>query len=429
MQSNKILTRLNDLHPKIIDLSLDRIKTLLKKLNHPENKLQKVIHVAGTNGKGSTIAFINEICERAGLTVNRYTSPHLVNFSERIYVCGQNINELSLTKILSECEEVNAGDPITLFEITTAAAFLAFSRTPADVTLIETGLGGRFDATNVIQKPTLTIITPISKDHVNWLGHTLDKIAFEKAGILKPNVPALIGPQPTDAGLVIEKHAKKLGVKTITYSQDWELSSSPSNIYLRFKKLHSVLPIPSLQGEHQLTNAATAAIATKLLKKPEINDNVIGAGIRSTFWAGRLQKLTTASTKSFPKGWSLWIDGGHNPGAAEALATTVSQWQQKPLHIVFGYINSRDPKEFLRPLANYIKTLNAITIPGEASSMSAKECKLAAQQLGITASVSSDFMEAMDKIIKVSSKPGRILICGSLYLVGAVLRHEQTMVN
>ncbi len=239
----------------------------------------------------------------------------------------------------------------------------------------------------------------------------------------------MIGPQPTDAGLVIEKHAKKLGVKTITYSQDWELSSSPSNIYLRFKKLHSVLPIPSLQGEHQLTNAATAAIATKLLKKPEINDNVIGAGIRSTFWAGRLQKLTTASTKSFPKGWSLWIDGGHNPGAAEALATTVSQWQQKPLHIVFGYINSRDPKEFLRPLANYIKTLNAITIPGEASSMSAKECKLAAQQLGITASVSSDFMEAVDKIIKVSSKPGRILICGSLYLVGAVLRHEQTMVN
>tara|TARA_A100001037_G_scaffold77818_1_gene69731 strand:+ start:6419 stop:7108 length:690 start_codon:yes stop_codon:yes gene_type:complete len=226
--------------------------------------------------------------------------------------------------------------------------------------------------------------------------------------------------------LVIEKHAKKLGVKTITYSQDWEFSSSLSKFYLRFKKRHYVFPIPSLEGEHQLTNAATAAIAAKLLKKSEINDDVIGTGIRSTFWAGRLQKLTTPSAKSLPRGWSLWLDGGHNPGAAEALATSLSQWQQKPLHIIFGYINSRDPKEFLRPLANYIKTLNAIKIPGEASSMSAKECKLAAQQLGITATVSSDFRGAVEKIIKVSSKPGRILICGSLYLVGAVLRHEQT---
>jgi len=426
LQSDILLARLNALHPKAIDLSLGRIKNLLRKLNNPEKLLKSIVHIAGTNGKGSTLAFIKSICENAGLKVNCYTSPHLISFAERIYLSGQNIAETTLSLILEECEEANAGSAVTLFEITTAAAFLAFSRSPADITLIETGLGGRFDATNVIEDPLLTIITPISKDHTDWLGNTITKITFEKAGILKPGSCALIGPQIPEANVVIENQAKKLGIETIRYGKDWSFSSSMDGFTLSTKNFHTDFPRPSLLGEHQVTNSATAVMASKLLTKPVITNDVISEGLISTSWEGRLQKLQGPSTKFLPKGGSLWLDGGHNPSAAKAIAKVISQWQDQPVHLIFGYMKSRDPKEFLKPLAKYIGTLHAIDIPGEQSSLTAGECKLAARDLGISATKSNSFLEAIEKITARSKKPSRILICGSLYLVGNVLNYEKT---
>lgn len=426
LQSDILLSRLNALHPKAIDLSLGRTRNLLEKLNNPEKLLKSVVHIAGTNGKGSTLAFIKSICEKSGLKVNCYTSPHLIRFAERIYLSGQNIAETTLSLLLEECEEANAGSAITLFEITTAAAFLAFSRSPADITLIETGLGGRFDATNVIEDPLLTIITPISKDHTDWLGNTITKIAFEKAGILKPGGRALIGPQMREANDVIKNQAKKLGVETIRYGKDWRVSNSMDGFTLSAKDFNSDFPRPSLLGEHQVINSATAVMASKLLTKSVITNNFIREGLISASWEGRLQNLQGLSTKGLPQGWSLWLDGGHNPGAAKALTKVISQWQDKPIHLIFGYMKSRDPKEFLRPMKNYIETLHAIDIPGEQSSLKASECKFAAQELGISATKSNSFLEAIKEITVKSKKPSRILICGSLYLVGDVLKYETT---
>jgi len=426
LQSDILLARLNALHPKAIDLSLGRTRNLLRRLNNPEKLLKSIVHIAGTNGKGSTLAVIKSICEKAGLKVNCYTSPHLIRFAERIYLSGQNIVETTLSLILEECEEANAGSAITLFEITTAAAFLAFSRSPADITLIETGLGGRFDATNVIEDPLLTIITPISKDHTDWLGNTISKIAFEKAGILKPGSRALIGPQMSEANVVIENQAKKLGIETIMYGKDWRFSPSMDGFTLSAKDFNSDFPRPSLLGEHQVINSATAVMASKLLTKSVITDNFIKEGLISASWEGRLQKLQGPSTKYLPQGWSLWLDGGHNPSAAEAVAKVISKWQDQPIHLIFGYMKNRNPKEFLKPLAKYIETLHAIDIPGEQSSLTASECKLAAQELKISATKSNSFLEAIEEITVRSKKPSRILICGSLYLVGDVLKYEKS---
>ncbi len=398
---------------------------MLATLGNPEKSLANVVHIAGTNGKGSTLAFLKAICEAAGLTVNCYTSPHLIRFAERISISGKDIDEETLLGVLEECETANAGKPITLFEITTVAAFLAFSRQPADVTLIETGLGGRFDSTNIFNKPTLNIITPVSMDHMSWLGDTLAEIAFEKAGILKPGVAAVIGPQQEAASKVIHDRANEMGVSTITYGKDWSFSDTASGFLLKRGETELELPRPSLAGAHQITNAATAAIAAKQLTRLDISDDAIRDGIQTAHWPGRLQCLNGALANLLPSGWSLWLDGGHNAAASDALASVAKQWNDQPLHLIFGFLNSRDPKEFLSPLARHIDTLQAIPIPGEEASLSASNTAEAARQHGIVTSESEGFVEALQRVVAQADKPGRILICGSLYLAGAVLAYEE----
>jgi len=383
------------------------------------------VHIAGTNGKGSTLAFLKAICEAAGLTVNCYTSPHLIRFAERISITGSAIDEETLISVLEECETANAGKPITLFEITTVAAFLAFSRQPADVTLIETGLGGRFDSTNVFKKPALTIITPVSMDHMNWLGDTLTEIAFEKAGILKTNAPAVIGPQQSDAREIIQGRAEEINTKTISMGKDWDILDIDGVPSITFGDTELSLPQPSLTGAHQITNAATAAVAAKQLIQFDIPDNAIRSGIQNARWPGRLQPLDGALAKLLPADWSLWLDGGHNAAASEALAAVVKQWNERPLHLIFGFLNTRDPQEFLGPLADHIDTLQAVPIPGEVASLSATETAIAARQLGIVTEEANGFAEALHQIAEQAEKPGRILICGSLYLAGAVLAYEE----
>lgn len=384
------------------------------------------MHIAGTNGKGSTLAFLRAMCEAAGLTVNCYTSPHLIRFAERISIAGTAIDEETLTRVLEECEAANAGKPITLFEITTVAAFLAFSRQPAEVTLIETGLGGRFDSTNVFEKPALTVITPVSMDHISWLGNTLAEIAFEKAGILKPNVSAVIGPQQPAAGNVINVRAKEIGTRTITHGKNWSFSASPDGCSVVIGDSEITLPRPALTGDHQITNAATAAVAAKQLTQLTLSDDAIRNGIQNARWPGRLQRLDGALASLMPTGWSLWLDGGHNVAASEALADVAKHWDDQPLHLIFGFLNSRDPVEFLAPLANHIDTLQAVAIPGEEASLSASESAAASKQLGIITEEAAGFVEALRRIIEQAEKPGRILICGSLYLAGAVLAYEET---
>jgi dihydrofolate synthase / folylpolyglutamate synthase len=383
------------------------------------------VHIAGTNGKGSTLAFLKAICEAAGLTVNCYTSPHLIRFAERISIAGSAIDEETLIDVLEECEAANTGKPITLFEITTVAAFLAFSRQPANVTLIETGLGGRFDSTNVFEKPALTIITPVSMDHMSWLGDTLAEIAFEKAGILKTGVPAVIGPQQSDAGKVIQERAKEIGTKTISNGNNWGILSIDGTPSIKFSDTELALPPPSLIGDHQIINAATAAIAAKQLTNLGISDDAIRSGIQNARWPGRLQPLDGALAKLLPAGWSLWLDGGHNAAASEALAAVVKHWDEQPLHLIFGFLNSRNPQEFLTPLADQIDTLQAVPIPSEEASLPAIETAAAARQLGIVSEEAKGFAEALHRIVEQAEKPGRILICGSLYLAGAVLAYEE----
>ena len=394
-------------------------------LGNPEKSLPTVVHIAGTNGKGSTLAFIKAICELAGFTAHCYTSPHLIRFTERISIAGSHIDEATLTDVLKECDDANDGNPITLFEITTVAAFLAFSRQKADITLIETGLGGRLDSTNIFEKPALTIITPVSIDHTAWLGHTIADIAFEKAGILKSGVTGVIGPQLPDAHSVIAKRAKEVGANTITHGKDWDFCDSGDGFLLKMGDLEITLPKPSLEGNHQTINAATAAITARMLSDLSISNSAIIKGIQRTTWPGRLQKLTGRLANRLPEGWSLWLDGGHNTAAANALATSASGWKDQPLHIIFGFLNSRDPKAFLEPLADYTKTLQAVAIPGEETSLTSASAAKAAREVGIVATEATGFIKAIERITLSSDTPARILICGSLYLAGAVLAYEE----
>lgn len=385
------------------------------------------MHIAGTNGKGSTLAFLKAIFAEAGLTAHCYTSPHLIRFAERISVAGNHIDEDILTEVLNECETANAGNSITLFEITTVAAFLAFSRQPADITLIETGLGGRFDSTNIFEKPALTIITPVSMDHMSWLGNTIADIAFEKAGILKSGVPAVIGPQLPDAHAVIAKCAREVGANIITHGKDWNFEECSDGFLLKLSNLEIALPRPSLAGNHQTMNAATAAIAAKVIPGLSISNDAIINGLQRTTWPGRLQKLTGPLAARLPEGWSLWLDGGHNTAAAKALANAAASWKDQPLHLVFGFLNSRDPKAFLKPLVDYAKTLQALSIPGEEASLTAASIAEAARAVGIAATEANDFVAAINRIVVSSDMPGRILICGSLYLAGVILAYEEAL--
>ena len=418
--SDVILAQMMALHPKIIDLTLDRVWRLLAALDHPERRLPPVIHLAGTNGKGSTQAILRAGLEAAGKTVHAYTSPHLVRFHERITLAGQVIDEAYLSAVLDECYTANDGGNITYFEITTCAALLAMARTAADYTLLEVGLGGRLDATNVIDRPDLCILTPISIDHEQFLGDTLAKIAREKAGILKPKTPCVVGPQPDEALEVIETTAARLHAPLIIYGQHWHVSQERERLIYQDEQGLLDLALPNLPGVHQIYNAGAALAGLRHLGMPQRSYEAITTQAR---WPARLQRLKHGPlAESAPKA-ELWLDGGHNPAAGQALATYLTSQPKRPTALICGMLNTKDVRGYLAPMAPHITELWAVSIPGEANTMPAEDTAAAAHSVGMTAATAQTVAEALAKILQ-SAASSRILICGSLYLAGQVLRQN-----
>jgi dihydrofolate synthase/folylpolyglutamate synthase len=422
--TDRVLTRLMQLHPKKIDLSLGRIEHLLAALGNPHEAVPPAIHLAGTNGKGSTVATLRACLEAAGYRVHVYTSPHLVRFHERIRLAGQLIGEDALLALLEECERANEGLPITFFEITTAAAFLAFARVPADIVLLETGLGGRLDATNLLRRPAVTAITPISLDHQAFLGDTVAAIAGEKAGILKPGVPAVIGPQPDDAAAIIAARAAAISAPLYRWQKEWRCDpKDKGGAGMRYegRRWNLDLPLPSLAGAHQIANAGTAIACLEQLSGFSLPASAIAQGLRHIDWPARLQRLTRGPlVDMLPAGSELWLDGGHNPAAGEVLGEIASFWRDRPLYLIVGMLNTKDAGGFLAPLARHARALDAVTIPGEENPHPAAQIAAAARGVGIAAREAVSVEAALRDIIS-RAEPGRVLICGSLHLAGTVL--------
>ncbi len=416
--SDVILERMMALHPKIIDLTLDRVWALLAALDHPERTLPPVIHIAGTNGKGSTQAMLRAGLEAVGKSVHAYTSPHLARFHERIRLAGEFITEDHLTEVLNDCYAANDGADITYFEITTCAALLAFARTPADYTLLEVGLGGRLDATNVIDKPALTIITPVSMDHEGYLGDTIAKIAGEKAGIIKRGVPCVVGPQQEDALEVIEAQAARLGAPLLAYGQHWHVSEEHGRLIYQDETGLLDLDLPNLPGQHQVQNAGATLAALRHLNMPEA---AYDGAMRDAFWPARMQQLKGTVLNEFVPQADLWLDGGHNPAAGEALAAHLKSLHQRPTRLICGMLNTKDVRGYLRPLATVASHLTAVSIPGEANTLTAPETAKAARDVGLAADEAYSVESALHQIAETEPH-ARILICGSLYLAGHVLR-------
>lgn len=419
-RTDAVLERLTALHPKLIDLGLDRTKRLLGALGNPERRLPPVIHVAGTNGKGSTIAFMRAIAEAAGLSVHTYTSPHLVRFHERIVLNGTPIGEEALLAILEECETANNGQPITFFEITTAAAFVAYARHPADLLLLETGLGGRFDSTNVLSAPGATVITPVSLDHMQFLGDTVEKIAFEKAGILKPGVPGIVGPQQASALAVIERRAAEIDVPLSIAGIDWSVTADAGDVFVyRDDEGEVVLPAPALPGAHQIANAGAAISALRNWNALHFGFEDFAAGMSDVRWPGRLQRLDPGPlTRLAPAGWDVWLDGGHNPAAGAALAETLAGWDETPTVLICAMQENKDAAGFIAPLAGVADRLVAIGLPGTTPGHPPADFAATARSAGIDAGVADTLDDALKGL---SGTPGRVLVCGSLYLAGDVL--------
>lgn len=426
-----VLERLTRLHPKVIDLSLDRVLTLLDKLGHPQLRMAPVVHVAGTNGKGSTIAFLRAFCEAAGLRVHVYTSPHLVRFAERIRVAGQIIDEAALLALLEEIEQVNGGDPITFFEITSAAAFLAFSRIPADVVILETGLGGRLDATNVVERPALTVLTPIAMDHESFLGGRIEAIAAEKAGIMKRGVACVLADQGRKVTKVLEARSLEMGVPLIRQGKDFFLRATPDGTCVyKGPKAQWDLPAPGLEGAFQMRNAALALAVVERLSLgekppvlPEIPAAALALGMKTVQWPARLQRLKTGPlVAALPPDWEIHLDGGHNPHAAEALARHTRSWRDKPLLGIFGILGNKDIDGYMEHMAARFHALRCVTIEGEPASLSAADAAACAtKHFCMDAQAADSVSAALDQLIASHDGPARVLICGSLYLAGQVL--------
>ncbi len=418
--SDIILERMMSLHPKIIDLTLDRMVRLLDALGNPEKHLPPVIHLAGTNGKGSTQAMIRAGLEADGDRVHAYTSPHLARFHERIRLAGELISEDALTEILDECVAANDGITITYFEITTCAALLAFSRTEAEYTLLETGLGGRLDATNVVEVPRLCVITPISIDHTQYLGETIEEIAAEKAGILKRGVYCVVGPQ-TDAALeVIEAKAAEVGAALLIHGQQWQVWEENGRLVYQDENGLLDLPLPNLIGAHQVQNAGAAIAALRALGK---NDAACEAAITTANWPARLQRLRQGPLVQAAGQAELWLDGGHNPAAGQALVEALQRLPKRPTYLICGMLNTKDITGYLAPLAKISEGLFGVSIEGETATLTASETATAAQSVGLQSAESPSVADAI-ATITAKDPNARILICGSLYLAGRVLREN-----
>jgi dihydrofolate synthase/folylpolyglutamate synthase len=414
--SDLLLERMTRLHPKIIDLTLGRVERLLEALGHPERQVPPVVHVAGTNGKGSTVAMIRAGLEGAGAFCHVYTSPHLARFHERIRVAGDLIEEEQLMAVLDRCMEANGEDPITFFEITTAAAFLAFAEEPADWTLLEVGLGGRLDATNVVERPRLCVVTPVDLDHQQYLGDTLEKIAGEKAGIIKRGVPVVVAKQHPEAMEVIEDRAARMGAPLLAHGQQWHAWVEGGRLVYQDERGLLDLPLPNLSGPHQIVNAGAAVAALRALGQDE---EACEAGVSRAEWPARMQRLRGQLAEMVGPG-ELWLDGGHNPAAGEAIAATLRGMPPARTHLVCGMLNTKDVAGFMRPLAGVAERLWGVSIPGEANTLPAEETARLASEAGLAAEVAVGVPEAIAAATGIGAS--RIVICGSLYLAGHVLR-------
>lgn len=420
VSSDLILERMMTLHPKVIDLVLDRCERLLAALDHPERKLPPVIHIAGTNGKGSTQAMMRAGLEGAGKSVHAYTSPHLARFHERIRVAGELISEEYLTEVLDECYTANGGESITYFEITTCAAMLAFARTPADYTLLEVGLGGRVDATNVIDTPALTIITPVSIDHQQFLGDTLPDIAGEKAGIIKRGVPCIVGPQEDAALDVIEAKAARLGAPVFAYGQHWHVSTERGRLIYQDETGLLDLPMPALLGAHQVQNAGAAIAGLRALG---FGEDACAAAMADATWPARMQRLKSGNLVDSVPSLELWLDGGHNASAALAISDLLDTLPKRETHLICGMLNTKDVSGYMKPLAQHVHALQTVSIPGETNTLPSDVTAKAARDAGMTAHEADSIDSALKAIFKASPN-ARVLICGSLYLAGHVLREN-----
>ena len=415
-QAAATLARLSSLHPRNVDLSLERIHAVLEDLGAPHRRLPPVVHVAGTNGKGSTIACMRAGLEAAGRRVHVYTSPHLVRFNERIRLAGQLIGDSYLQHCLARCEQANAGRPLTFFEATTAAAFLAFADVPADVLLLETGLGGRLDATNVLDRPALTMITTLALDHQDYLGDDLAGIAREKAGIMRPEVPCIVAPQEPDLMPVLRAAAQAVGCPLVEFGRDWSVSDA-GELTWHDGQRHLRLPRPLLAGPHQIVNAGLALTGLNRLPGMAPDDAAMARALATTQWPARLQRLTDGPLPALlPDGAELWLDGGHNPSAATMLARTLAAMPPRPLTLILGMLSNRDPAAYLRPFAELSPRVLTVTVQGE---QAAHPAEAMAQRIGAGARAAGDVSSALSA---VDGSAPRVLICGSLYLAGEVLR-------
>jgi dihydrofolate synthase/folylpolyglutamate synthase len=414
-----ILTRLHGLYPRLIDLSMDRLLALLAKLGDPQDRLPPVIHVAGTNGKGSTCAFVRAIAEAAGLSVHVYTSPHLVRFNERIRVAGRLVDDATLEAALERVIAVNADAPITVFEVITAAAFDRFAATPADLCVLEVGLGGRGDATNVIARPAASAITSISMDHREMLGDTLAAIAAEKAGIIKRGVPVAIGAQPDEALSVLVETALRVGAPVRLRAHDWEVTPTRNGFRYADADGGLALPDPALPGSFQRDNAGIAIAALRATTLP-IPDEAYVEGMGRVAWPGRLQRLTGSYAAMLPPDWELWLDGGHNPGAGEALAQHLATWHDRRLHLIVGMKQAKDSAAFLRPMLPHAATVWAVAEPEQHLALPVEAIVAASGGVARPGPRVADVLRALPR----TGAPARVLICGSLYLAGEVLKRD-----
>jgi dihydrofolate synthase / folylpolyglutamate synthase len=415
--SDILLQRMMSLHPKLIDLTLDRMWRILGALDHPERRLPPVIHIAGTNGKGSTLAMIRAGLEGSGASVHAYTSPHLVRFHERIRLAGDLIEEDRLSEVLDRCLAANGPDPITYFEITTAAAFVAFAEAPADWTLLEVGLGGRLDATNVIETPRLTVITPVDMDHQQFLGDTIVRIAAEKAGIIKRRVPVVVGRQEDAALEVIEDRAARLGAPVLAWGQHWNVREERGRLVFEDETGLLDLPLPVLRGLHQVENAGIALASLRALG---LGEAACEAALTRAEWPARMQRLRRGPLIDAAPQTEFWLDGGHNPHAARAIAALLRDMPRRPTHLVCGMLNTKDVTGYMRPFAGLVERLWAVSIPGQTATLSSDATADAARAAGLAATEATDVAEAVREIARTEPE-ARILICGSLYLAGEIL--------
>ena len=422
--SDGAIRRLRALHPSLIDLTTGRVERLLRALGDPHLRMGPVIHVAGTNGKGSTTAFLRAMAEAAGLRVHVLTSPHLVRFAERIRISGRLISDEELSQRIDEVEAANAGEPISFFEITTALAFHAFAQAPADLVIVEVGLGGRFDATNVFAAPAVSVITPIDYDHLEMLGPELHKIAWEKAGIIKAGRPVISARQRDEALEVVEREADSLSAPLTLMGRDFDAYEAAGRLVLSLHDRLLDLPLPSLPGEHQHGNAALAAVALLNLGDPRIDEAAIAAGVKSAEWPGRFQRLTAGPLGEIARraGADLWLDGGHNPHGARALATACARMSARdgrPWAFIVGLLGRKDADGFFEALAELGPRV--IAVPFSSPTATPPQVLAdAATRSGLEASMEEGVAAALQAAV-AGDRPPHVMICGSLHFVGDVL--------